>query len=220
MQVLSVRVGMTKNLGNYESAKLEVEASPENGQNIDEFLSEVNNFLGQQVEAAVAAAGGVKEKPAKPAKAKTEAPLKGDDKPATTIIDKSAEPEAEKPKAKSTKSTKADKQAAMKKDAEEPQPETPTIHNPNAPSKEAAREKYKDAMKSETLEELLDRFNSLRTMAAAIGDSWEATVENLKDRYRKINSLDANQETAATLVKAFKAEDQAIEKMKSEKVAA
>lgn len=52
MQVLSVRCGMTKNLGNYESQKLEIEAAPSDGQTAESLLSEVNEYLTNQLSAA------------------------------------------------------------------------------------------------------------------------------------------------------------------------
>lgn len=205
MQVLSVRVGLTKNLGNYESAKVEVEAAPENGQNIDEFLSSVNTFLNEQVESAVNAAGGVKEKAPKKEKAATTPPLKAEKSGESSDSDHTngvKDAEAAKPAAKakaSTKSTKAETQAKAA--------------NVNKP--DAAKE-LKYTLESETLDELLDRFNTLRKLADDFGDKWEGAVTKIADLYRKLNSLDANPETLNQIVLAFKAERTAIEKMKSQ----
>lgn len=232
MQVLSVRCGLTKNLGNYESAKLEIEAAPSDGQPADQLLAEVNEYLQKQVEAAVAASGGVKEK--QPAKKKTaDAPLKGaksnpttagtttesatpttpagstdgattEDAPFNADSAPNAEP-GDKPAPKASKSSKkAERQAASAKKAAD-----------NAHKKE-----LQYALDSETLDELLARFNSVRRMAGDFDDAWEAAVTKIADRYRKLNSLDANPETLDQLVKAFKAERQAIEKSKGEAVAA
>ena len=68
MQVLSVRCGVTKNLGNYESAKLEIEAAPSDGQTADSLLAEVGKYLENQI---ASSNGNGKGKPVK-----TEAPLK------------------------------------------------------------------------------------------------------------------------------------------------
>lgn len=206
MQLLSVRLGLTKNLGNYESAKIEVEAAPENGQSLDDFLGKVNDFLGEQVEAAVAAAGGVKEKPAKKEKASTAAPLAV---PMSTMLkgeptDKEVLTQAiEEHNAKPATKAKPAKAAAKV--------------NVNAPD---AKKELKYALESETLDELLERFNSVRKMADQFGDKWEDAVTKIADQYRKLNSLDANPETLDAIVKAFKAERAAIEKMKTEAIAA
>jgi hypothetical protein len=40
---------MTKNLGNYESQKLEIEAAPSDGQTADSLLAEVNDYLMNQL---------------------------------------------------------------------------------------------------------------------------------------------------------------------------
>jgi hypothetical protein len=234
MQVLSVRCGLTKNLGNYESAKLEVEAAPSDGQTSDQLLAEVNDYLSKQVEAAVSNAGGVKEKPAKK---KSMAPLaksgeSSDSDYTNGVKDAGAPFKADPTQGDSTPDVMPAKQTSTEKpmtprsmvkagktalDAEKANGKAQNKANVNAPD---PKKELKYALEAETLDELLERFNGLRKMAADFGDGWEAAVTKIADRYRKLNSLDANPETLDAIVKAFKAERTAIEKMKSEAVAA
>lgn len=195
MQVLSVRCGMTKNLGNFESAKLEVEAAPSDGQTADQLLAEVNGYLNKQCAALPVSANG-NGKSDKPAKGKAaEAPLKtSEQKSYEQVV-------AEATELLSPNKTNTDKKAAA---------------NANKPD---TGKELRYALESETLEELLDRFNGVRKMARDFGDKWEEAVTKIADRYRKLNSLDANPETLDALVKAFKAERQHIENKKHAEVA-
>lgn len=204
MQVLSVRVGKTINTGNYSSLKLELEASPSDGQTADQLLAEVGEYLDKQA----AAATGEPAKPAtKSEKAATnKPPLSSDptsgatatngkaapttthiDKPATTIIGGDKPPKANKPKA-----GKAASQASVAKDTK------------------AAEKEFKFALESETLEELAERFNNLRKFAKDVPVSkWDeitASKGKLAELYRKLNTPTSNPETQNQLINAFKAE--------------
>lgn len=200
MQVLSVRCGVTKNLGNYESAKLEVEAAPSDGQTADQLLAEVNDYLGRQVEAAVAA-GSSKDKPAKTTKPKasTEAPLKSDPTDAATAAStatQAATSQTEKPATK-PKASKADKQKSVAVDAKSMEKET------------------KFTIESQTLEELAERFNNLRKLREQFPLSeWDGLTSNkgpLAVVYRKLNSPVADPDVVDQLTAAFKDERKYVE---------
>ena len=50
MQITNLRLGVTKNLGNYESAKLEAEAIPTDGQTAEALLAELKEFVNKQLD--------------------------------------------------------------------------------------------------------------------------------------------------------------------------
>jgi hypothetical protein len=180
---------MTKNLGNYESAKLEVEAAPSDGQTAEQLLVEVNDYLSKQMNGMP-----VTEKPVKKDKAKADPPLPKTDAvtPAKMV---EAKPPAEK-KARGKGSKKAELQAAA---AAPPSPE----------------QELQYAIDSETLPELLERFNNVSKMRDKFAEQWEAAVTRIADRYRKLNSLDADPVVLDQIVKAFKRERQKIEEVKA-----
>lgn len=53
MQITNLRIGMTKNMGNYESAKLEAEAVPSDGQTAESLFTELSQYIESQLPSKV-----------------------------------------------------------------------------------------------------------------------------------------------------------------------
>ena len=225
MQVLSVRCGLTKNLGNYESAKLEIEASPSDGQTADQLLEEVGAYLNKQVEAAISAAGG-----AKPASGKengnktTTAPLAGNGKGSqkaqrqAALSGNGTTAPAGSPASQLTAEPAAPDDAPFDVDsapAAEPGPAKPKRGRPKKPSAaDMAKERasrLKFALEAETLGELLARFNIARDRELGFPpvEEWAESCRQLHGLFKNLRvkaGVAADDDTVSELCKSFKAE--------------
>jgi len=176
MQLTSLRLGMTKNLGNYESAKLEAEAIPSDGQTAAELFAELSSYVETQLSGGKPEGGPAKEA-AEPKKSTAE----------KSTAEKSTAEKSTAKKSSAKKSTKAEHEKELQ---------------------------Y--VLDSESIEELLERFNVLRDPAAQFvsefgTDGWEAAVTSIADRYRKLNRTDSDPGIQQQLVAAFRAERNYIE---------
>ena len=213
MQILSIRCGLTRNLGNYESAKLEVEAAPSDGQSSDELLTEVKGYLekalpeGGPDNAKAPLAGGKAEKAAAAKKAKAE---KAAAKKAETAKKKAV---AERAQVDSSEVQLADKDAENEsalthRPAEKAEPAKPT--------KDGARMVFKSVTESATLEELLKRFNEFRDpgpgyRALLSKEEWAKSINAVQDCYKSLTTAESDADVMHDLVAAINGERNAAE---------
>jgi hypothetical protein len=196
MQVLSVRRGVTKNLGNYQSAKLEIEAAPSDGQSAEQLLAEVRDSLSKQIDDVGVALGDEPAKSKPKAKA-ADSPL-AEDKPAEPKK-RGRKPKAEAgpdptPKTSSTETAKAVSEAT----------DEPFESDPKAHTKE-----LQYALDASTLEEVHERLVDLRKYAGQFGDKWESAWRKVEDRAKALRSKNptaADPDTVNALVAFFKSE--------------
>jgi len=206
----------------YESVKVDVAAVPSDGQSTTDAFGELMAFVDMKVDEQcrlIQSGATTNSKPAPKKKAASNSPPLKSTKdtmaptPTNGVMDAKADPTPAV--AKSTATAGA----------------TPanTASNTNAgvanePTKKAAKKKAAKApdhvkqltytLESETLEELLQRFNDLREMAGAFNGEWEATVGHAAGAYRKLNTVTADPKVQSHLIAAFQAERTAIEEQK------
>jgi len=190
MQITSLRLGLTKNLGNYESAKLECEAIPTDGQTAGELLSELNNYVVSEL--AKAGQNGTPPMKAGGNSGKAGAATEGNTAP------------AKPPASKGTKATKA----------------KATKPKVGKKEKDAAKKELQYAIDSESHQELLDRFNDLRDpgkpfITTFTLDEWADAVNSVASRYKALNQKHADAGTV-DLIDA-KVQSQIVDAGKSER---
>jgi hypothetical protein len=102
---------------------------------------------------------------------------------------------------------KAANKAAAKAD-DPPKPAAPK--KPRAKKKAAHEIELGYTVEAQSLEELHERFENLRTMGPLFGEGWEVAVAQIVARYRALNSVTADPEIQARLTDAFKEERRVI----------
>ncbi len=206
MQILSIRCGATRNLGNYESAKLEVEASPSDGQSSAELLTELNDYLEKSI-----MSDGIKPPAAK--KSDTKPPL--DSKKVADAVKKAAKKAAAAAK-KSTKMSNADLAGGQTSDDKPPfdadAKTTPAEKATLAkPSKDMARDVFAVLTSAKTLEELLKNFNEFRDpglgyRALLTKKEWQKSINKVQDCYKSLTTADSDADVMHDLVAAINSE--------------
>jgi len=220
MNVTAIRVGRTFNLGNYESRKVEIEVIPDNGQTFDEAMAAVNEIVEKQGRAEETGAT-TKPAPKKPAPSNNKPPLA-----------KGAKSEKANPTQSPTTSQNSPASRPATQPAEPPFDPGQKIEaepqkkkrgrKPKTPAKPDHEKELQFTLDSETLEELDERFASVRTMAAAFGsiENWEGALSQVAGRYRELNSPTADPEIVNRIIAAFKAERTAIEERRASEAGA
>ena len=221
MQILSIRCGLTRNLGNYESAKLEVEAAPADGQTSAELLEEVKDYL----EKAMPEVGaGSAKKPAAKKSASTSAPLAGKGKgKKRTKKEIAAAKKAEKA-AVGTKNLKdwadgdgtggrleGDTSGGAPFDADVSDPAPAEKATPVEPTKDMARKCFESVVASEALEVLLARFNDFRDPGLGFRSvltekDWGKVTNKVQDCYKKLTTAESDADVMHDLVAAITGE--------------
>lgn len=181
MQLSSLTMSYTKNLGNYESARLEVTAAPSEGQDNISLFTEVEAFLVEQLEGANPTPKGA-QPPQKTTPAKKTTTAK-----------------------KGTKKTTAKKGTKKSPAKGGPDPEQFSKATGLDPDPDKALSRVKD---SSTPEQFLKTFNELRLFVDFYPnvDEWNDIVTELADHYRALPKEGMDKEVKQEITAAFKAE--------------
>ena len=205
MQILSIRCGLTRNLGNYESAKLEVEAAPSDGQSTSDLLVEVKDYLEQ----ALPEGGAGSKKPAGKKSATPSAPLAGKGEKALTKKEIAAAKKAEKAAAAKQISEAVDREAPFDADVSDPTPAEKA--EPAKPTKKVARMVFAEVVASKTLKDLLATFNAFRDPGAGYRalltkNEWQNSVNVVQDCYKTLTTAESDADVMHDLVAAITSE--------------
>lgn len=229
MNILSIRCGVTRNLGNYEFEKLEIEAAPSDGQTSEELLKEVSKYLDETLNGGDTA-GGSRKPAAK--KSDTDPPLAGGKK------DRKSTSKKVKKSKKDTTITKAEeaetggRAVGDTSDGQGPPWEgggayddaVPFDHEnplrasgpaekakPAKATKKIARVVFAEVVASETLETLLARFNGFRDpglgfRALLTKKEWDKTINVIQDCYKALTTSESDANVMHDLVAAINSE--------------
>lgn len=201
MQVTTIKYGRTVKRGgekSFEFDRLDVEIMPMPGQSPEDAFVSLRQCVDSTLQAWTGNSNGKTEEPVTIAK-------KSEQKSDPTTASQSPSTESATSDFGSTEKPKATRGKGGKKSAAQ-------AVNVNAPD---PKKELQYALDSETLPELLERFNAVSKLRGKFAEQWEAAVTQIADRYRKLNSLDADPEVLDQLVKAFKRERQKIEELKA-----
>lgn len=205
MQILSIKCGLTRNLGNCNFEKLEVEVSPSDGQSSAELLVEVKDYL----EKALPEGGAGDAKP----------PLaggKGKGKKSTgknenklTAAQKAA---AKRAVAKKLQVDPSEVQLADEPPFDTDDKTTPAEKaTPVKVTKADARTAFERVVGSKTLGDLLENFNVFRDPGFGFRNAlskkdWQNVVNKVQDCYKKLTTSESDANVMHDLVAAIGSE--------------
>lgn len=206
MNITAIRIGKTFNTGNYTSKKVEIEAIPDNGQSFDDAMAQVNAIVDAQNPDSQGATTAPKPKPAtKPANSAP--PL------AKGAKSGKADPTQSATAATQTSSSQAEPPFEPGRDvAAEPKPKKKR-GRPRKAAKVPDHEKELNyALEAESLDELFERFNNLRTFADAFGslENWAGACAQVQQRYKQLNMATSDPDLVDSIVAALRSESTAI----------
>lgn len=195
MNVLRISYCRTVQAKQYEPVKIEIDASLDNGQSLEDGMAQLRAAVDAEIATSVAEITGAKP------------PLAKADKPAAKPkVEKKPDPTAKQSKAAAPSPGIAASSTSDAAPWEEPAEKKPAAKSTKGNKAEAAK-KLAYALESESLEELLERFNDLRKDAKLFDlVAWEAANTDLANVYRKLNNNLADPEIVKSITAAFRAE--------------